>query len=298
MSNRPGQKIRIDGFDAMFGVSNEETAMDIEIYKIYGFAGHPFKVIDDEKMIELVESIKANNILSPVLVRPKKNDTYEMISGHRRLHAAKIAGLKSIPAIIRELSDDEATIAMVDANIQREELLPSERAYAFKMKMDAMNRQGSRQDLTSRQNVEKLSSEKIGEESNMSGRQVQRFIRLTELIPELLELVDTKKLNFTVAVDVSYIDKEIQEWLNEYICDNGTIKANQISELRKAIAIGPVTREDVIMILDNVKQNKKVSGKFNISEKELRGYFPPEYSGDDMKAVILELLKRWKNENE
>ena len=143
---RPGEKIQIKSVEELLGVVNEEAAMDIEIYKITSFAGHPFKVLDDEKMQELVESIKANGVLSPVLLRPKERDTYEMISGHRRLHAAQLAGLTAIPAIIREMSDDEAVIAMVDANIQREELLPSEKAFAYKMKMDAMRRQGSRND--------------------------------------------------------------------------------------------------------------------------------------------------------
>ena len=160
MKTRPGQKIQIKSVEELLGVVNEEAAMDIEIYKITSFADHPFKVVDDEKMQELVESIKVNGVLSPVLIRPKGMDTYEMISGHRRLHAAQLAGLESIPAIIRELSDDEATIAMVDANIQREELLPSEKCYAYKMKLDALKRQGTRTDLTSCQNGTKFRADK------------------------------------------------------------------------------------------------------------------------------------------
>lgn len=201
-------------------IKNEESAMDIEIYKICSFQGHPFKVVDDDKMLELVESIKANGVLSPVLIRPCGNDLYEMISGHRRLHAAKLAGLTAIPSIIREMTDDEATIAMVDANIQREELLPSEKAWAFKMKMEAMKNQGSRSDLSSDPTSTQIGWKSetavlIGEQVGESKNQVRRYIRLTELIPELLDLVDAKRLNFTVAVDVSYIDKEIQGWLNE-----------------------------------------------------------------------------------
>ena len=188
---RPGEKIQIKSVEELLGVVNEEAAMDIEIYKITSFAGHPFKVLDDEKMQELVESIKANGVLSPVLLRPKERDTYEMISGHRRLHAAQLAGLTAIPAIIREMSDDEAVIAMVDANIQREELLPSEKAFAFKMKMDALRHQG-----TSRLEVEKLDDrwtcEKVGEAGGIGGRQVQRYIRLTELIPEMMSFVDVR----------------------------------------------------------------------------------------------------------
>src|SRR5699024_10429988 len=207
------EMVQIKTVEELLGVVNEESAMDIEIYKIHSFQGHPFKVVDDDKMLELVESIKANGVLSPVLIRPCGNDLYEMISGHRRLHAAKLAGLTAIPSIIREMTDDEATIAMVDANIQREELLPSEKAWAYKMKMDAMKRQGNRADLTCDQNEHKLgvkSRTLLGEQLGISSAQVSRYIRLTELVPELLDLVDAKRLNFTVAVDVSYIDKEIQ----------------------------------------------------------------------------------------
>lgn len=292
---RPGEMVQIKTVEELLGVVNEESAMDIEIYKISSFKGHPFKVVDDEKMRELVESIKANGVLSPVLLRPCGNDLYEMVSGHRRLHAAKLAGLVAIPSIIREMTDDEATIAMVDANIQREELLPSEKAWAYKMKMDAMRRQGLRSDLTSDQFDQKLSREIIAEQFGTSGAQIQRFIRLTELVPDLLELVDAKRLNFTVAVDVSYIDKEIQSWLNEYIHDNGPVKANQIAALREAIATGPMTQMKMIMILNDTQPGKKPSSKFTIPDKKLREYFPKEYSTDEMRSVIFALLEQWKN---
>lgn len=295
---RPGEMVQIKTVEELLGVVNEESAMDIEIYKIRSFQGHPFKVVDDDKMLELVESIKANGVLSPVLIRPCGNDLYEMISGHRRLHAAKLAGLTAIPSIIREMTDDEATIAMVDANIQREELLPSEKAWAYKMKMDAMKRQGNRADLTCDQNEHKLgvkSRTLLGEQLGISSAQVSRYIRLTELVPELLDLVDAKRLNFTVAVDVSYIDKEIQGWLNEYIHDNGPVKANQIAALREAIATGPMTQMKMIMILNDTQPGKKTSGKFTIPDKKLREYFPKEYSTDEMRSVIFALLDQWKN---
>ena len=295
---RPGEMVQIKTVEELLGVVNEESAMDIEIYKIHSFQGHPFKVVDDDKMLELVESIKANGVLSPVLIRPCGNDLYEMISGHRRLHAAKLAGLTAIPSIIREMTDDEATIAMVDANIQREELLPSEKAWAYKMKMDAMKRQGNRADLTCDQNEHKLgvkSRTLLGEQLGISSAQVSRYIRLTELVPELLDLVDAKRLNFTVAVDVSYIDKEIQGWLNEYIHDNGPVKANQISALREAIATGPMTQMKMIMILNDNQPGKRTSGKFTIPDKRLREYFPKEYSIDEMRSVIFALLDQWKN---
>ena len=226
---RPGQKIKLTSVEELLGVSNEESAMDIEVVKIQPFRNHPFKVIDDEKMEDLVESIRTNGILSPVLIRPIGNDIYEMVSGHRRMHAAILLGMDRIPAIIREMTDDEAIVKMVDANIQREELLPSEKAFAYKMKMDAMKNQGYRSDLTAdsktscqfgtKSRADQQVSGQVGE----SARQVQRFIRLTELIPELLEYVDQKRLQFTVAVEISYIDKEVQKWLYEYIKDNGMV---------------------------------------------------------------------------
>nr|WP_297934318.1 ParB/RepB/Spo0J family partition protein [uncultured Blautia sp.] len=296
---RPGEMVQIKTVEELLGVVNEESAMDIEIYKIRSFQGHPFKVVDDDKMLELVESIKANGVLSPVLIRPCGNDLYEMISGHRRLHAAKLAGLTAIPSIIREMTDDEATIAMVDANIQREELLPSEKAWAYKMKLEAMKHQGDRTDITSGQIGQKLtgavSRDILAEQVGESSKQVQRYVRLTELVPELLDLVDAKRLNFTVAVDVSYIDKEIQGWLNEYIHDNGPVKANQIAALREAIAMGPMTQMKMIMILNDTQPGKKPSGKFIIPDKKLREYFPKEYSTDEMRSVIFALLDQWKN---
>lgn len=295
MKTRPGQKIQIKSVEELLGVVNEESAMDIEIYKITSFADHPFKVLDDEKMQELVESIKVNGVLSPVLLRPKGMDTYEMISGHRRLHAAQLAGLTAIPSIIRELSDDEAVIAMVDANIQREELLPSEKAFAYKMKMGAIKNQGKRNDLTSSQNETKLrADEMLAKEAGESRAQVQRYIRLTELIPELLELADKKKISFMVAVDISYIDKEIQSWLNEYIKENGTVKPKQVSLLREACNFGPMTQAKLISIMNNSQPGRTPSSKNIISEKKLREYFPPEYTAADMRSVILGLLEEWK----
>ena len=196
MKNRSGEKIKLSGIDELLGVVNEESAMEIDIASIHPFAGHPFRVVDDEKMQDLVESVSENGAIAPVLIRPAENNQYEMISGHRRMHAAELAGLSTIPAIVRDMTDDEAVIAMVDANIQREELLPSEKAFAFKMKMDAIKRQGNRRDLTSDQNGPKLAAWEVGESNGISGTQVKRYIRLTELIPELLNLVDDKKLQF------------------------------------------------------------------------------------------------------
>ena len=292
MKTRAGQKIRLASVEELLGVSNEESAMDLEIVKIRPFKDHPFKVVDDEKMQDLVESIRTNGILSPVLVRPVGNDVYEMVSGHRRMHAAVILGMDRVPAIIREMSDDEAIVKMVDANIQREELLPSEKAFAYRMKMEAMKRQGSRRDLTSDQNDPKLSAWTIGEESGISGSQVKRYIRLTELIPELLDYVDQKRIQFTVAVD--YIDREIQKWLFEYIKDNGVVKMNQISLLRTQLQAGAITQAKMIALLNDSQPGKAPSSKLTFTEKKLREYFPAGYTANEMRGIIEGLLSEWK----
>ena len=222
-----------------------------------------------------------------------------MISGHRRMHAAQKAGLITIPAIVREMTDDEAVIAMVDANIQREELLPSEKAFAYKMKLEAMKRQGSRTDLTLSQNETKLRSDEIlSKQVGESRAQVQRYIRLTELIPDLLELVDKKRLNFTIAVDISYIPQDVQKWIYEYICDNGFIKPNQIAALRNYLGQGPVTQSLMISILNSHIPVKAPARKITLNEKKLTKYFPKNYTSEDMEKVIESLLEKWKQEQE
>ena len=245
-------------------------------------------------MQDLVESVRENGVITPVLIRPTAGNQYEMISGHRRMHAAELAGLSTIPAIVRDMTDDEAVIAMVDANIQREELLPSEKAFAFKMKMDAIKHQG----ITFGHDVQKWSHEEIGKESGMSGRQVNRYIRLTELVPELLDLVDCKKINLTLAVDISYIDKEIQKWIYEYIRDNGFIKPNQITALRKQLETETISQNFMISIFNNAIAPKKTNRKITLSEKKLTKYFPPEYSQEQMEKVIETLLEEWTKRQE
>ena len=297
MKNRTGEKVKLASLDELLGVVNEESAMEIEISKIHAFKNHPFKVLDDEKMQDLVDSVKLSGVLTPVLLRIDQNEEYEMISGHRRLHAAKLAGLTTIPAIVRELSDDDAVIAMVDANIQREELLPSEKAFAYRMKLEAMKHQGSRTDLTLRQNGTKLRADEIlGDQVGESARSVQRYIRLTELIPELLDLVDVKKLNFTFAVDISYIDKEIQKWIYEYIRDTGFIKPNQISALREQLKIGPVNQVGMLTIFNKCMMVKNAPRTITFSEKKLTKYFPDTYTAEDMERVIESLLEKWMQE--
>ena len=299
MKNRSGEKIKLASIDELLGVVNEESAMEIEISKIHPFKNHPFKVLDDEKMQDLVESVKINGVLTPVLLRMDENEDYEMVSGHRRMHAAQLAGLTTIPAIVRELSDDDAIVAMVDANIQREELLPSEKAFAYKMKLDAMKRQGIRTDLTCVQNEHKSgkkSRELLGEQVGISSVQVTRYIRLTELIPKLLDLVDNKKLQFTVAVDISYIDKEVQGWIYEYICDTGFIKPKQIAALRNQLNDGPINQIQMLSIFNNCVMAKNGSRSLTFSEKKLTKYFPDDYTAKDMEQVIESLLEKWMQE--
>ena len=298
MKSRSGQKIKLTSIDELLGVVNEESAMEIEINRIHAFKDHPFKVLDDEKMADLVESVKVNGVLTPVLLRSDGEDGYEMISGHRRMHAAVMAGLETIPAIVRELSDDDAVIAMVDANIQREELLPSEKAFAYRMKLDAMRRQAGRPSKNNpRQNGTHLrTDQKIGNQVGESARNVQRYIRLTELIPELLDMVDTKKLNFIVAVDISYIDKEIQKWIYEYIRDTGFIKPKQITALRKQLEQGTVNQGFMISIFNSCIAVKAPERKVVLSGKKLTKYFPEDYLETDMEKVIESLLEQWKQE--
>ena len=300
---RPGQKIKLKSVEELLGVSNEESAMDIEIVKIRPFKNHPFRVVDDEKMQDLVDSIRVNGILSPVLIRPIGNDIYEMVSGHRRMHAASILGMECVPAIIREMTDDEAVVKMVDANIQREELLPSEKAFAYKMKMEAMKRQAGRPGKENYgQNDHNLfgrpTRDALAEELGESSKQVQRYIRLTKLIPELLNYVDQKRIQFTVAVEISYIDQEIQKWLYEYIRDNGAIKLNQVGILRAQLQAGAMTEAKMIQLLNNSQPGKMPSSKLTFSEKKLREYFPEDYTTTEMRNVIEDLLTGWKRRQE
>ena len=295
-TKRPGQQLKGLSVQELLGVTNEESAMEIELRLIHPFKDHPFKVVDDEKMQDLVDSIKLNGVLSPVLLREAERGQYEMISGHRRMHAAQLAGLETIPAIIREMSDDEATIIMVDSNIQREELLPSEKGFALKMKMDALRHQG-----TSRHGGEKLDNQAdritaaiVGEGSGMAARSVQRYIRLTELIPELLDMVDTKRITFVAGVEISYIDQSVQKWLCEYIHDNGVIKPEQITALRSRLESGSINQSQMISILNENLKGRLPAVKVNLTEKKLRKYFPASYSSEDMESVIIALLEGWK----
>ena len=213
MASRVAGKIKLQSVDELLGVPEIAGTQEIEIERIHAFPDHPFKVLDDEKMDTLVDSIRENGILNQVIVRPDQSGNYEMISGHRRLHAAGIVGLQKIPAIVKEMSDDEAIIKMVDANIQREEILPSERAFSLKMKMDAMRRQGARVDIDGTCGTEcdksgKKTASIVGEQVGLKARQVQKYVRLTDLIPEIMECIDIKKITISMGVDLSYLDEQ------------------------------------------------------------------------------------------
>lgn len=299
MAGRAGQKIKLTSIDELLCVPETEGTVDIDVRAIYPFENHPFKVLDDEKMDELVESIKANGVLTPVLLRPDDEGTYEMISGHRRLHAAKKAGLFRIPAIVKEMTNDEAVIAMVDANVQREEVLPSEKAFAFKMKFEAIRHQGKGTDATLFPEGTKLNSgDVVGQSEGLTRTQVYRYIRLTELIPKLLDMVDEKRLALSVAVEISYMNKNVQQWVYEFIRENGMIKQEQLMELRKYRDDQNMTQEQLINILIGSVSTTPISKKITINERKLHKFFPAYYSKTEMERVIFGLLEQWKQAQE
>ena len=291
---------------------DKSAATQISIRQIHPFRNHPFKVLDDDRMKDLVQSVKDNGILNPVLVRPDEQGGFEMISGHRRMHAAKLAGLTTVPAIIKEMTDDEAVIAMVDSNMQREEILPSERAFSLKMKMDAMRRQGKRTDLsqdaasesmermtekTSGTEFQKLedswSREEVGQQAGISGRQVQKYLRLTELTEDLLNLVDQKKLSIVLAVEISRFSNELQRSLYSYIQKNGMIKKTQLDALKK-FNYENLTEFSVTQVLNDAVSTKEDDGKVMLSRRELDKFFSKTVETQKRKEVILDLLERWK----
>ena len=297
MASRAGQKVKLTSIDELLCVPEIEGAVDIDVRAIYPFENHPFKVVDDEKMEELVESIKANGVLTPVLLRPDDEGTYEMISGHRRLHAAKKAGLLRIPALVKEMTNDEATIAMVDANVQREEILPSERAFSLKMKMDAMKHQG-KSTLSTEWTKSGRTGDDIGQAEGLAKSQVHKYIRLTELIPKLLDMVDEKRLALSVAVELSYFNKNVQQWLYEYIRENGMIRQEQLMELRQYREDNSMTQERLINILVGSIAKPSEARKIILSDRKLRKYFPAYYSKMGMEKIVFGLLEQWKQAQE
>jgi len=301
MASRVAGKMKLQSVDELLGVPEIAGTQEIEIGRIHAFPNHPFKVLDDEKMDTLVDSIRENGILNPVIVRPDNSGDYEMISGHRRLHAAGIAGLKKVPAIVKEMSDDEATIIMVDANVQREEILPSERAFSLKMKMDAMRRQGARIDVdgtccTECDKSGKKTASIVGDQVGLKARQVHKYIRLTELVPEILEFIDQKKITITMGVDLSYLDEQIQKWVYEYYKDNGFLKPVQVEALKNYPNLSNATQQSVISIMNDALPKKSVSAKITFSEKKLDKYFPSHFSSKDRENIIIQLLEKWSDE--
>lgn len=304
---RPGQKIKMVSVDELLGCAGEESSLEIDINQIQPFQNHPFKVVDDAKMDDLVNSIRLNGVLTPVLVRPTDDGGYEMISGHRRMHAAERAGLTTIPAIIRELTDDDATIVMVEANSQREEILPSEKAFAYKMRYEAIRRstgRKSKDEVSAEKNVSQLGTQKrsdkvLEDEFGESRNQIHRFIRLTELIPELLEMVDVKKMPLVTAVDISYIDPKVQQYLFEYIKENVMVKSYQVTALRKYLEdYETIGQSKMIAVLNEVITGKTQTKSVHFTEKKLRKYFSSNYTVSDMEKIMIRLLEKWKSEQE
>lgn len=282
------EKIKLTSYDELLGVQKDGT-IEVNLKELHEFKNHPFRVIDDEKMQELAESIKANGVLSPALVRKRSEGGYELISGHRRKRACEMAGLSKMPVIVKELSDDEATIIMVDANIQREEILPSEKAFAFKMKMEAMSHQGVSNG--------KITADEIGADNGVSGRQVKRYIRLTMLIPELLQLVDEKKLPFVVGVEISYLDEEFQEVIYKNLMEGKKVGKNEIHSLRQneELEEGELTIYDIEGLLFPEKAKKKISN-VTLNQRKLAKYFTPDYEAEQIEEIILSLLEKWNEE--
>ena len=294
------EKVHFESVEELLGSSAVSDGMtEIRIDQIHSFKNHPFRVTDDEKMSDLIQSVKENGILVPVMVRPDADGSYEMISGHRRMHAARLAGLETIPALIRDMSDDEATIAMVDANLQREEILPSERAYSLKMKMDAMRHQGSCRhdvDKTEADAAERKTANEVGNEAGIGGRQVQRYIRLTQLVPELLDLVDQKQLSMVGAVTISYYDQELQKWIYEYIKEMGMIRPVQVEALKAQTNLENITKYTLNQILNDALPEKKPDGKIVFSKRKLDKFFPEHLSPAEREEVIIRLLSKWSKE--
>ncbi|MDU6975429.1 MAG: ParB/RepB/Spo0J family partition protein [Clostridiales bacterium] len=274
--------------------ANREKVVEIPLSELFPFKNHPFKVKDDEAMADTAESIKEYGVLVPAIARPRDESGYELVAGHRRHRASELAGLETMPVIVRNLDDDAATIIMVDSNLQRENILPSERAFAFKLKLEAIKRQGARTDLTSTQvgQKSKLSVEVVAEQAGSSRNQVQRFIRLTELIPELLDMVDDKKIAFNPAVELSYLKPEEQKNLLEAMdMEQATPSLSQAQRLKKFSADGKCTLEAMCAIMSEEKKGEL--DKVTLTGDKLRKYFPKSYTPQKMEETIIKLLEGW-----
>ena len=295
-----GGNISLTSYDDIFETdesraeSQLERVQSIRLSALVPFKEHPFKVMDDEAMLRTTESIAQYGVLTPLIVRPLEDGSYEIISGHRRAHAAELAGLTEVPVLVRRMDDDAATVLMVDSNLQRENILPSERAFAYKMKLEAMKHQGERTDLTSGQLGPKLrSDEQLAQEAGESRKQVQRYIRLTNLIPELLDLVDQKQISFNPAVELSYLKAEEQEMFIQAMDEvQAAPSLSQAQRLKKLSQEGGFTLDAAREIMNEVKKGDLERVTFR--NEQLRKYFPRSYTTQQMQNTILKLLDQWQ----
>ena len=297
--------LALKGLDDLFSTEENrqeeqrEQVQQIPIDELHPFTNHPFKVLDDEAMTRTVESIAQYGVLAPLIARPRPDgDGYEIISGHRRQYAAKLAGLDTLPVIVRQMSDDAAVILMVDSNLQREHILPSERAFAYKMKLEALKNQGARSDLTSDQVGQKLwSVEQVASDAGESKTQIQRFIRLTNLVPELLDMVDEKKIAFNPAVELSYLDESQQrEFLEAMDGTQNAPSVSQAQQLKKMAQCGEFTYEKAFDILGQEKKSEQDT--VTIKNDILRKYFPRSYTPRQMEEKIIQLLDAWQKKQQ
>ena len=300
---KKGGDISLSSYDDIFQTdqsreeAQQERVQEIPLSELHPFKGHPFKVLDDEAMQKTVESIAQFGVMTPAIARPRPEGGYEIIAGHRRRHASELAGKDTMPVIVRNRDDDAATILMVDSNLQRETLLPSERAFAFKMKLDAMKRQGMRTDLTSVQVAPKLTTAIIGEESGMSSDNVKRYIRLTNLIPELLDMVDEKKIAFNPAVEISYLKpEEQQDFLEAMDYAQSTPSLSQAQRLKKFSQEGKCSLDAMCAIMSEEKKGEL--DRVTIKHDVLRKYFPKSYTPKQMEDTIIKLLEQWQRKRE
>ena len=296
--------LALKGLDDLFSTEENrqeeqrEQVQQIPIDALHPFTNHPFKVLDDEAMTRTVESIAQYGVLAPLIARPRPDgDGYEIISGHRRQYAAKLAGLETLPVIVRQMSDDAAVILMVDSNLQREHILPSERAFAYKMKLDAIKNQGARSDLTSTQVAQKLSVEKVGDDAGVSKDTIRRFIRLTNLIPELLDMVDEKNISFNPAVELSYLDESQQRDFLEAMDDTQNAPSlSQAQQLKKMAQQGEFSYEKAFDVMGQEKKSEKDT--VTIKNETLRKYFPRSYTPKQMEEKIIQLLDAWQKKQQ
>ena len=302
---KSGLNVALKGLDDLFSTEENrqeeqrEQVQQIPIGELFPFKNHPFKVLDDESMQRTVESVEQYGVLSPLIARPRPEGGYEIISGHRRQHAAQLAGLDTLPVIVRQMSDDAAVILMVDSNLQREHILPSERAFAYKMKLEALKNQGARSDLTSGQIVQKskLSIERVAEDAGEGYKTVQRFIRLTNLIPELLDMVDEKKISFNPAVELSYLDEAQQRDFLEAMQDTQNAPSlSQAQRLKKLAQEGHFSYDVAFAVMGEEKKDEL--DKVVIKNDTLRKYFPRSYTPKQMEDTIIRLLEQWQRKQQ